>query len=180
MNTDSISKYSKGAIAFHWIIAILVIANIGLAMLTEDMTREARGPYMDLHKAFGICVLFLSLARLGWRWTHPKPALPASLAGWEITLSKITHFLFYLLMIGLPLGGWLWMSTYGPQAAISIFGLFDMPVLPVEGNKALGDFIHEGHEVGGKVMLILIILHIFGALKHQFIDRMPFIQRMWP
>jgi cytochrome b561 len=177
---SSISKYSKGAIAFHWIIALLIIANIGLAELTEDMTREARGPYMDFHKSFGICILFLTLARLGWRLTHDRPAAPASLAGWEVSLSKAVHFIFYLLMIGMPLGGWLWMSTYGPDAAISMFGLFDMPVLPVEGNKALGDILHEGHEIGGKTMLVLVILHFVGALKHQFIDRMPFIGRMWP
>ncbi|MFC4292906.1 cytochrome b [Sphingorhabdus arenilitoris] len=180
MNHMNISKYSKGAIAFHWIIAALVIANIGLAELTEDMTRAARGPYMDLHKSFGICILFLTFLRLGWRWTHPRPALPASLAGWERLLSKAVHFVFYVLLIGMPLGGWLWMSTHGDKAAIDMFGLFTMPVLPVTGNEALGDLLHEGHEIGGKAMLILVILHILAALKHQLIDRMPFIQRMWP
>ena len=180
MTDHSISRYSKGAIAFHWIIAALVIANIGLAELTEDMTREARGPYMDLHKAFGISVLFLTVLRLGWRFTHPRPALPSALAGWEKALSKTAHGLFYILLIGLPLGGWLWMSTYGQQAAVSMFGLFDMPVLPVEGNKALGDLAHEAHEIGGTAMLVLVILHIAAAMKHQFVDKIAFLQRMWP
>ncbi len=180
MTGSGLSKYSKGAIAFHWIIALLVITNIGLAELTEDLTKAERGPYMDLHKSFGICVLFLTLARLGWRWTHPRPSLPSALASWEKAISKLVHFLFYLLLIGLPLGGWLWMSTYGDKAAVSMFGLFNMPVLPVVGNEALGDMVHEGHEVGGKVMLGLVIVHILAALKHQFIDKMPFIRRMWP
>jgi len=180
MSEQAISKYTKGAMIFHWLIAILVITNIGLAEFTEDMTREARGPYMDFHKASGICILFLTLGRLGWRWTHPRPALSPTIAGWEKTLAKTVHFIFYLLLIGLPLGGWLWMSTYGQQAAVSIFGLFSMPVLPVEGNKALGDLVHEAHETGGKVMFVLIILHILGALKHQFVDKIPFIGRMWP
>jgi cytochrome b561 len=176
----STSKYSRGAIAFHWIIALLVITNIGLAELTEDMSRPVRGPYMDLHKSFGICILFLTFARLGWRLTHARPASPSSLAGWEVILSKTVHFIFYLMLIGMPLSGWLWMSTHGPDAAISMFGLFDMPVLPVEGNKALGDALHDGHELGGKAMIVLIILHFLGAIKHQLIDRIPFIQRMWP
>lgn len=175
-----VSKYSRVAIVFHWVIAALVIANIGLAELTEDMTREARGPYMDFHKSFGVCILVLTLARLGWRLTHARPPLPSSLASWEVILSKTAHFLFYLLLIGMPFGGWLWMSTYGADAAISVFGLFTMPVLPVEGNEALGDLLHESHELGGKAMLILIGLHIAGALKHQFIDRIGFLQRMWP
>ena len=180
MIDSGIGKYSKVAIAFHWIIALLVISNIGLAELTEDFAKPDRAPYMDLHKAFGICVLFLTLARLGWRWTHPRPRLPSKLAPWETLLAKGAHFLFYLLLIGLPLGGWLWMSTYGQQAAVSMFGLFNMPVLPVEGNTMLGDAVHEGHELGGKVMFVLILLHISAALKHQFIDKLPFIQRMWP
>ncbi|NJM50069.1 MAG: cytochrome b, partial [Sphingomonadales bacterium] len=73
MGNANIRKYSKGAIALHWIIAALVIANIGLAEFTEDMTREARGPFMDVHKSFGICVLFLTFLRIGWRWTHKTP-----------------------------------------------------------------------------------------------------------
>ena len=180
MIDSGISKYSKIAIALHWIIALLVISNIGLAELTEDLAKSDRAPYMELHKTFGICVLFLTLARLGWRVTHPRPRLPAKLAPWETLLAKAGHFLFYLLLIGLPLGGWLWMSTYGQQAAVSMFGLFNMPVLPVEGNEALGEALHEGHELGGKVMLALVVLHIVAALKHQFVDKLPFIQRMWP
>ena len=122
------SNYSQIAIWLHWIIAILIIANIGLAELTEDLSREARGPYMDVHKAFGITVLFLSLGRLVWRLGHKPPALPSGMPGWQVVASKTSHFLFYLLMIGLPLGGWLWMSTY--PAPISYFGLFEVPVLP--------------------------------------------------
>lgn len=176
----TMSKYSKVAMIFHWVIAALVIANIGLAELTEDMSRAARGPYMEFHKSFGICILFLTLGRLGWRFSHARPPLPAALKNWEVIMSKAVHFIFYLLMIGMPLSGWLWMSTYGPDAAISMFGLFNMPVLPVQGNEALGGLLHEGHELGGKLMLILIGLHVAGALKHQFFDRIAFLQRMWP
>ena len=172
------STYSKTAIWLHWIIALLIIANIGLAELTEDMTREARGTYMDFHKAFGITILFLSLGRLIWRMGHKPPALPTSMPGWQIMASKVSHFLFYALMIGLPIGGWLWMSTY--PAPISYFGLFEVPMLPVEGNKALGEALHEGHELGGKVMLVLVIIHLAAVAKHQFMDKDNLIRRMWP
>ena len=56
MSMTERSSYSSIAIWLHWIIAILIIANIGIAELTEDLSREARGPYMDVHKAFGITV----------------------------------------------------------------------------------------------------------------------------
>ncbi len=172
------SSYSKIAIWLHWIIAILIIANIGLAELTEDLSREARGPYMDFHKAFGITVLFLSIARLGWRLGHKPPPLPGNMPGWQVAASKVSHILFYILMIGLPIGGWLWMSTY--PAPISYFGLFDIPLLPVEGNKALGEALHEGHEIGGKLMLGLVIIHLAAVAKHLFVDKNNILRRMWP
>lgn len=172
------STYSKTAIWLHWIIAILIIANIGLAELTEDMTREARGPYMDFHKAFGITILFLSLGRLLWRLRHKPPTLPATMPGWQVIASKISHFLFYALMIGLPIGGWLWMSTY--PAPVSYFGLFNVPMLPVEGNKVLGELLHEGHELGGKTMFVLVLIHLAAVAKHQFIDKDNLFRRMLP
>jgi len=178
MSTDARSTYSTVAIWLHWIIALLIITNIGLAEFTEDMSREARGPYMDFHKAFGITVLFLSLGRLIWRLGHRPPALPSEMPSWQVMTSKASHFLFYVLMIGLPISGWLWMSTY--PAPVSYFGLFDMPVLPVQGNEALGDTLHEGHEIGGKIMLVLVIVHLAAVAKHHLVDKTNILGRMWP
>ncbi|RED15206.1 cytochrome b [Parasphingopyxis lamellibrachiae] len=171
-------RYTRVAIALHWIIALLVIANIGLAGLTEDFSREARVPYMDLHKAIGISVLVLTLARIAWRIGHKPPPLPLSMRPWERSLARITHFAFYLLLIGLPLSGWLWMSTY--PAPFAYFGLFDVPLWPVAGQEALGETLHEGHEILGKAMLALVVLHILGALKHLVIDKDGSFQRMLP
>ncbi len=176
MHSDTV-RYTRVAIWLHWIIALGVIANIGLAELTEDLSRAARTPYMDLHKAIGISILFLSLARLAWRLGHKPPPLPAGIPGWQLAASKAVHWLFYALMIGLPIGGWLWMSTY--PAPISYFGLFQVPLLPVEGNKALGEMLHEGHELGGKVMLALVVLHLLAIGKH-LVSRHNILRRMWP
>jgi cytochrome b561 len=173
-----LSKYSKVAIALHWAVAILVLGNIAGAMLTEDFPKESRAAVMALHKSFGIILLFLAVVRIGWRLTHRPPAKPESLAAWEVWSARIVHFLFYALIILLPLSGWIWMSASGKP--ISMFGLFDMPILPVEQSKELGKTMHDRHETMGLVMLGLAVLHIVGALKHQFMDRMPFIQRMWP
>ncbi len=171
-------RYTKTAIALHWIIALLVIANIGLAELTEDLSREARGPYMDVHKAFGISVLILTLARIAWRIGHKPPPLPASMPAWQTAIARLTHFTFYLLLIMLPLSGWIWMSTY--PAPFAYFGLFDVPLWPVAGQEALGETLHEGHEIMGKAMLALVVLHILGAMKHLIIDKDGSFQRMLP
>lgn len=178
MSGTSLNSYSRTAILLHWAIALMVISNIGLAGFTEDMSREARGPYMDVHKAIGITILFLSLGRLVWRLGHKPPPLPPSTPAWQALASKISHILFYVLMIGLPVGGWLWMSTY--PAPFSYFGLFDVPMLPVAGNKALGEALHEGHEIGGTAMFILVLIHLAAVVKHQFFDKDNIIRRMWP
>lgn len=173
-----VSKYSTVAIILHWTIAILIIGNIAGAMLTEGLAKETRGFIMGLHKSFGIVVLFLAVIRIGWRLTHRPPAKPDSLAAWEVMSARLVHVLFYVLMILVPLSGWVWMSAGGKP--IDMFGLFNMPILPVEPSKELSDVMHERHETLGLAMLALVLLHILGALKHQYLDRMPFIQRMWP
>jgi cytochrome b561 len=173
-----ITRYSKVAIALHWAIAILIMGNIAGAMLTEGLPKETRGLVMGFHKSFGIIVLFLAVARIIWRVSHRPPAKPESLAAWEKYVARTVHLLFYLLMILVPLSGWVWMSAGGWP--VEMFGLFTMPDLPVGESKQLADAMHDRHETLGLAMFVLVVLHVAGALKHQFIDRMPFIQRMWP
>lgn len=178
MSFQSVSKYSKTAIVLHWTIAVLVIYNIIVALFTEGLSKPVHEFMMGLHLSFGIVILALAVIRVGWRLTHKPPTKPADLATWEVWLAKIVHFLFYALIILLPLSGWVWMSAEGYP--INMFGLFDMPSLPVEKSKALAHIMHERHEFLGYSMLVLVLLHIAGALKHQYPDKMPFIQRMWP
>ena len=72
------TKYSKVAIALHWIVAALIVTNIYLASVAHDLPRELRGPYMDPHKAIGVSILLFSLFRLFWRLGHKPPPLPAA------------------------------------------------------------------------------------------------------
>jgi cytochrome b561 len=174
------ARYSKVAAWLHWLIGLGVIANILIAELTEDFAKPERYQWMGLHMAIGITILLLTLVRIYWRLTHRPPPQPMGLPGWQVAIGKTVHFIFYLLLIGLPLGGWLWMSARAEPVVVSMFGLFDWPVLPVGENKALGDVLHEGHELGGKVMIVLVLLHFAGALKHQFVDRTRYIGRMNP
>ena len=106
------------------------------------------------------------------------PPLPSDLAGWERALARTVHIIFYVLLIGLPLGGWLANSFNGRD--IAFFGLFTIPPLPVGENKDLGGSIFDMHELGGKIFIYLIGLHILGALKHTFVDRNGGIFRMLP
>ena len=177
--SDGMAKYSKIAILFHWLIALLIGANILLANLGEDLPRAARAAYMSPHKAIGISILILTIGRILWRLTHRPPALPDKVAGWQAKAGQCAHILFYVLMIAMPLTGWLMIGANGKAAPVDFFGLFTID-MAVGKNAMLADIGHEGHEILAAPLIVLIGLHILGALKHQFIDKMPFVQRMWP
>jgi cytochrome b561 len=172
-----VMRYSRVAVWLHLLIGVAVVANIGLAMLTEDMPKATRMAAMWVHKPLGITILVLTVARILWRLTHKPPPVPAAIPSWQAMLGKAVHFIFYALLILLPLSGWIWMSA--ADAPISFFGLFDVPAI-TGPDKALGKVMHDRHEVLGLTMLGLVILHFLAALKHHYIDHTRFISRMNP
>jgi cytochrome b561 len=178
LTTTAKPRYGAVSMLFHWVTAIAVIVNWRIAEAAEHAEGAARGAIFNTHKALGIAILALTLARIGWRLTHPMPALPKTYARWEAVLARGTHVLFYVLLIGLPLGGWLANSLAGRE--IDFFGLFAIPPLPTGENKALGGAIFAAHATAGKAMLALIALHVLGALKHTFVDRDGGVFRMLP
>ena len=179
-NTDSAARYSRGAIILHWLIALLIIGNFVGAWMSEDLPRDEKIVMMGYHKATGILILLLTLVRIGWRFTHRPPPLLESLKAWEAALAKVTHTLFYLLMLAVPLAGWGLHSAFGKGKPVSMFGLFDFPALPVGSDKATIGLFHDLHEVTATAMLALFVLHVAAALKHQFADRDGTMRRIVP
>jgi cytochrome b561 len=171
-------RYSTGAIVLHWVIAIAVIVNWRIAETAEHLPLPERGEVMGHHMALGMTILLLTLLRLVWRLTHRPPPLRPTLKSWERILARIVHTLFYVLLIGLPLGGWLAISFYG--AGVDIWGLFTVPGLPVPADEHLGHEIFDAHAFGGTVLLALVVLHVLGALKHHFFDKDGELYRMLP
>ena len=96
------ARYSPVAIALHWLIAGLIVANFVIAGMAEDMPKAEAGAFMATHKAIGISVLFFSVFRLFWRVGHKPPPLPETIAGWQAGLGKAEHRLLYFLMISAP------------------------------------------------------------------------------
>ena len=172
-------KYSKIAILFHWVIALLIGTNILLANLSEDLPRAARAAYMNPHKAIGISILLLSVGRILWRLSHRPPPLPNKIASWQAKAGLAAHIAFYVLMIVMPVTGWLMIGANGKAAPVDFFGLFTID-MAVGKNTMIAGAAHEGHEFLATPLIVLIGPHVLGALKHQFLDKLPFIQRMWP
>lgn len=172
------TRYSTGAIILHWAIAIAVIVTWRIAESAEDVTRAQEKVIMANHMALGMIILALTIVRLLWRLTHTQPAFPSDLARLEAVLARIVHFTFYLLLLGLPLMGWIGNSMEG--GPIDLFGLFTIPALPVPADRRLGHEILEVHGTLGSAMIYLIGLHVLGALKHHFVDKNGELYRMLP
>ena len=172
------NRYSGLAMLLHWAIAILVIVNWRIAEAAEGLPDEARGEIMANHFSIGVTILVLILLRLAWRVMNPPPPLAAHLATWERVLAKTTHTLFYFLLIVMPLAGWTAMSSFG--RGVSVWGLFELPPLPVSENMDRGRAIFEAHATAGTVLLVLIAIHVLGTLKHTLIDKDGNLFRMLP
>lgn len=180
--------YTRVAILLHWVIALLIIGQIiGGFWMTDaiknpDQQKIAIQTY-QLHKSFGICVLLLSLFRLYWRLSHPAPDFPSHLASYEKMAARFVHYSFYFLIIAIPMSGWLMVSTSPLGYPTSFFWLFDWPhiQLPFDYDKELiSGFSREGHEILAIITILLIGLHIAGAMKHQFFYRDNVLARMLP
>lgn len=176
----SAARYSRGAMAFHWIIAILIMTNFGLAWAGEDLHGPEKYQYLGNHKAIGIVVLLLSVGRIVWRLTHAAPPMVETLKAWEAALARVVHVLFYFLIVAVPVAGWALSSSFMKGGPVSVFGLFNFPGLPVAGDKPTQAMFHELHETFATLMLVLLGLHILAALKHQFFDRDDTLRRMLP
>jgi cytochrome b561 len=173
---SAVMRYSTPAIVLHWLMALLIFAGfpLGLYMVDLPLSPDKLKLY-SYHKWIGITVLMLAAIRLSWRLTHTPPPLPDRVAAWQRHASAIVHGLLYLLMIAIPLSGWLMSSAKGFQTVW--FGVLPLPDL-IGKDKALGELLAEVHKILNFTLLGLVVLHVGAALQHHFIERQPFLQRM--
>lgn len=179
-------RYSKTAMLLHWLIAAALAFQIGLG---EAMEHLPRGPQQfdvaQFHKAVGITILVLTLWRIAVRFSTPRPA-PMGDAGWAQRLAGITHWGLYAFMLLAPLSGWIATSTSRFKLPIDMFGVFHWPAFPMmagleeAARKSLHEFAEDVHGGLVKIAMLLFLLHIAGALRHQFLMRQPTVERMMP
>jgi len=164
--------------ALHWIIVILIIAQFLIASRAHSLPR---GPALieawGWHKSIGMTIFMLAVIRLVWRWMNPVPDLSAEIQPWERTLAKISHVLLYALLFAVPLTGW--MMSSAKNFPVSWFSLFQWPDL-VAPDPSLSKILETTHETLVKVLFVVALLHIAGALKHHFMDKNDVLKRMLP
>ena len=164
--------------ALHWLIAALLVYNYALGERAEHLKQGAAlFAVLQLHKSIGISVLLLSLFRLAIRLWRPAPLAVIDNPAAKY-LSSAVHALFYVVMIGAPLTGWIIVSTAKIEIPTLLFGVVPWPHLPI----ALGwhKLAEDMHALLSTIMLALIALHVIGAVRHQFVMKDGLLDRMMP
>src|ERR1700757_3537701 len=170
------SRYDSVAMTLHWVIALLLLLDFALAMVFSRFNPGDalyfRSAY-DLHMSVGLCVLILTVARVGWRLTHPHPPPPDMALSLRV-LARASHLLLYVFMVVAPASGWLVLSLR--HQATSVFGLFRWawPTLPAIATlarperRSWHDELLSLHTRLSYVGICLVAVHVAAALYHHF------------
>ncbi|MEY2113595.1 MULTISPECIES: cytochrome b [Rhodanobacter] len=162
---------------FHWIIALGILGN-GLFGLLMDLASSPMQKinWLALHKSIGLTVLALVLLRIAWRWTDRRPPEEPA-PRWQQLAAHAAHGALYVLIVLLPLSGWWFNSVTGKP--LQWFKLFNLPAL-AQKNDALRDFAHGVHEYLFWFLILVLVAHVGGALKHHLLDHDNTLRRMSP
>lgn len=177
---EAVLRYSNTTVTLHWITVLLVLFQ---AYLGFRFGLSEPGPGRDnvfvWHKSVGIVILLLTLGRLAYRLKNPPPPFPPELSTWERFAAVWNHRLFYLLLIAMPIVGFISVSGFADGPTTPLVGGIQVPVIPGV-SKETGELAGDLHAMSAFLLIALILLHVSAALKHQFIDRWRGSARMPP
>ncbi|MQT14328.1 cytochrome b [Segnochrobactrum spirostomi] len=169
--------YSITQRIFHWGMFLLFAVQFGVVWSIPDGGGDAYASYWQLHYSLGVVILIAGVARLIIRVAKGVPALPADMPRWQVAAARLNEAALYVIMIGMPILGWIAADTRG--RSVTLFGL---PLPAFVGPQERGTFLRsitgDAHELLGTVLLILVGLHVLGALYHGFIRRDGVLQSM--
>lgn len=173
------STYPARLRLLHWVTAILVVAQCALA-LTNALVYESRPvlaeAVVQAHLSIGAIILIVTILRLATRFTHPVPALPNGMSkGWK-TSARSVHAALYLLLILLPITGYVKLAALGFE--IAVFGLLPLPALPFDPNLAA--FARMAHKGLAILLGAMVLGHVAAAVFHVQLFGSPVLHRMWP
>jgi len=162
----------------HWLVAISVVVTIPIGLIMGNLgPGPLQNSLYNFHKALGVVIFLLMIARLVNRFAVGAPAPSPGLARWERAVSSAVHGLLYVLLVAMAVSGYFANSAFG--ATTPFFGLFEIP--PIIGrNEALSDRLFALHRWMGYLTALVASLHIAAAAQHFFIRRDGVVQRMLP
>jgi cytochrome b561 len=172
------THYTVTAKSLHWLMALLIFGLLALGFYMSDLLLSPEKlQFYSWHKWAGVSVFVLVWLRLFWRLTHRPPAFAASLSATQQTLAHLGHLALYLLMVVIPLSGWLMSSAKGVQTVW--FGVLPLPDL-LGRDKALGAQLADLHSALNIGLLVLIGGHAAAALFHHLVRKDDTLRRMLP
>ena len=175
--TDTREKLSGLSIGLHWLIAFAMIGMVAFGLVLEDMPRsDGKSALIQIHKSIGVMVLAAALWRATRRLRIGMPPHVGHYTALEQTAARITHGFLLLSTLLLPLSGMIY--SIGSARPIGIFGIPFIPQLLVTKNELIASIGKGSHAILGKLIIVAILLHVAGALKHSLADRDGTMKRM--
>ncbi len=171
-------QFGTPARALHWLTFLLLLGSftLGWTMVELPVSPQKLKLY-SWHKWIGLTIWWLLLLRVGWRLLNVSPSYPEAMPPWQQRVARLTHWLIYLLLLAVPVSGWVMSSALGLPTVY--LGLWQLPDL-VAKNKELGETLKVVHWILNKTLLAAVCLHAAAALKHHFVDRDDVLRRMLP
>jgi cytochrome b561 len=172
------ARYHPLAKTLHWITALLVLGLIGVGLwmvgLPISLTKLLAYAW---HKWIGLVVLALTIARLAWRWYAPPPPLPSTVEAWHRRLSPISHSLLLVLLLAMPVSGWLMSSAGG--VTVYWFGYLQLPDL-VARDQLTFEMLRTLHHKLAWVLIAVLVVHVAAVVHHDVVRRDGILRRMLP
>ena len=167
-------KYNFLMISMHWIIGIMIIANLAAGYIMTDLDPSLKFTVYSWHKSIGIVILGLVVLRIITRLLSVIPDMPKEIKLMDALFAKFGVLSLYVCMMLMPLTGY-FMSAYGGYP-IMLLEISIPSIVKVNSNSAA--FFHQAHVFIGYVFVILIAVHVLYSLKHLFFDKINLFKRM--
>jgi cytochrome b561 len=169
-------KYPLAIRILHWLMALLIITLLCMGLYMTDIPRTdpLHGQLYDLHKSLGFTVLVLAAIRLTCRIKLGAPPLPSIIKPFEVLMANLGHLGLYFFMFAMPLSGIIMTNSYG--FAVHWFGIVLPKIIGVDKDRA--HLAGEAHEYMAYALILLISLHVAGALKHYMFEKLNLFKRM--
>lgn len=173
-NTES--TYGSVSKFFHWLIFLLLLFMVTFGYLLSSVPKDYQPVAYNIHKLTGLTILVLMVLRALWALSNPKPALPLDAKPWEHVAEHTVHLLLYLVVIAMPLAGWIGAVAGGRPPHIGSFNI----ELPISESKALSHAAFEMHGTLAIMLIVLFSIHVLAALYHHFIRKDDILRRIMP
>jgi cytochrome b561 len=172
------TKYDPAAKALHWLVALLVAVQFGIAWGMPDIGPHTKlGRLINLHLTVGALIGLATLGRVSWRLRHSRPGASATEPRWLRAAARVSHATLYVLLLIVPLLGWAAASARGWH--VTLFPGLALPALLPRGSQS-GFLAGDVHIFVAYTLLALVALHIAAALYHRLILRDDVLARMFP